>query len=570
MSELSKPLFRSTLAALGGIGGLTFWTLTDPLRDMALAHPLTLFLWAFAGAFFVSAMTAMGPLPTRKALVVGVIVSLPVALLLALASLRFPSLSAVVNDGHLIVTTFLLISLALPFAICAVRDRQWRDYAALFDTSWRLIVHFTAAWIFAGLCWAVLALSAVLLDLVGITVIEDLIDEAVFVMVFTGIVLGLGLAVIFELSDYISPYLVLSLLRLLLIPLAVIVTIFLLALPFRGLSGLFDTLSPALVMMATGIGLIGLISVAVERDDEDAVTGRVMQTATRYACILLVLLTGLAVYAVILRVSAYGWTPPRFAAFFIASVTFAYGLAYALCVLRGPDWMARLRIANTGLALGVMGALALCMTPLINPQALSVNAQLARYERGAMPADQLPFFEMRDNWGRAGQAAFAAFEASEDPTIQDAVASGRMQDGGAPTEDRKRATLQLVRDRAEVRPKGATLPNTLFDPLTDWNISEVVQGCVAQNDVDQTRCVIIQDDFLTDQPGPEHVLILQTGSTRPVLYWLLDETFLLRQQPQNGAPVDSLIDQVLQGGFEVTPAPVNSLTIGDQSFNPFN
>ncbi|MEL7212751.1 MAG: hypothetical protein AAGK92_08830 [Pseudomonadota bacterium] len=568
MTEPSKPVFRSALAGLGGLGGLTLWALSDPLRELDLAHPIVLGLWALCVSFFVSAMTAMGPLAVRKALAAGAMVSVPVALLVTLASLRFETLEATLRNGHLIIATVLLISLALPFVICALRDGRWRDYAALFDTSWRLVVHFTAASIFAGLCWATLALSGVLLDLVGITVIEDFVDEPVFVFVFTGLVLGLGLAVIFELSDYISPYLVLSLLRLLLIPLAIIVMVFLLALPFRGLSNLFDTLSPALVMMATAIGLISLISVAVEREDEDAVTGPVMSTVTRFACVLLVVLTALAVYAVALRVLDYGWTPPRFAAFFIAAVTLAYGMTYAVTVLRGPDWMVRIRRANVGLALGVMAALALCMTPLVNPQNLSAKSQLARFESGQITADQLPFRQMERDWGKAGAAAFAALSDSDDPQVQTALAAVATDPGSE--EARLAASIALLRERILVRPEDLSFPHAAFAQLSPWQLDEVRRICLPDAEDVPPRCLLVQGDFLTAQDGLEYALFLNTLADRPLVYWLSETRFLLRQQPRVDMTGAALIAQMLDEGFVIAPADINALRVGDMTFNPFN
>ncbi|WP_224825857.1 DUF4153 domain-containing protein [Cognatishimia sp. MH4019] len=570
MTEPSKPVFRTTLAGLGGLGGLTLWALSDPLHDLDLAHSVVLGLWALAVSFFISAMTAMGPLPVRKAVTSGLVVAVPVAFLVGLASLRFETLDATLDSGHLIIVTLLLISLVLPFVICALRDGRWRDYTALFDTSWRLVVHFTAAWIFAGLCWAMLALSGVLLDLVGITIIEDLINEEVFAFIFTGLVLGLGLAVIFELSDYISPYLVLSLLRLLLIPLAVIVTIFLLALPFRGLSNLFDTLSPALVMMATAIGLISLISVAVERDDEDAIAGPIMQTATRISCGLLVVLTGLAVYAVVLRVVEYGWTPPRFAAFFIAAVTLAYGVTYAITVLRGPDWMARIRRANVWLALGVMAALALCMTPLIHPQKLSVNSQLARFERGAITADELPFRKLRYDWGKAGAAAFAALSDSDDPLVQTALAAADTDNTGASEDARRAASIALLGERVITRPEGMTFPEAAFTQLSPWQLDEIRRTCL-QVDADlPERCLLVQADFLTAAEGLEYALLIGTQANRPLVYWLSETGLLLRQQPRIDVTGEALIAQILSDGFAVTPVDINALRVGDMTFNPFN
>ena len=62
--------------------------------------------------------------------------------------------------------------------------------------------------------------------------------------------LVLALAVVTELSDYVSPFLILRLLRLMLPPVLLVLAVFLLALPLRGLSGLFGGLSAAATLLA--------------------------------------------------------------------------------------------------------------------------------------------------------------------------------------------------------------------------------------------------------------------------------------------------------------------------------
>ena len=80
-------------------------------------------------------------------------------------------------------------------------------------------------------------------------IISDLLDIDGVPFVLTGLVLGLAIAVVNELSDYVSPYLILQLLRLLLPVLVVVMAVFIVALPFRGLSGLFGGLSAAATLM---------------------------------------------------------------------------------------------------------------------------------------------------------------------------------------------------------------------------------------------------------------------------------------------------------------------------------
>ncbi len=105
----------------------------------------------------------------------------------------------------------------MPFLIAALGPvGNWRDYPELFNQSWNIVVRYVAAWLFMGLFWAVLLLSNELFGIIGLEILDDLLDIAPVPYVLSGLVLGLALAVVNELSEYVSPYLILRLLRLLL------------------------------------------------------------------------------------------------------------------------------------------------------------------------------------------------------------------------------------------------------------------------------------------------------------------------------------------------------------------
>jgi hypothetical protein len=61
--------------------------------------------------------------------------------------------------------------------------------------------------------------------------------------------LGLGMAVIHDLAELLSPYVVLRVFRLFLPVVLAVMAIFLVALPFRGLDGLAGGLSPAMLLL---------------------------------------------------------------------------------------------------------------------------------------------------------------------------------------------------------------------------------------------------------------------------------------------------------------------------------
>ena len=90
------------------------------------------------------------------------------------------------------------------------RGRAGRHYPALFLESWGVVVRYGAAWVFTGLFWLVIFLSDQLLQIVGVTVIEWILDFEPAPFLLTGLSFGVAIAVVDELSDYVSPNLVLS------------------------------------------------------------------------------------------------------------------------------------------------------------------------------------------------------------------------------------------------------------------------------------------------------------------------------------------------------------------------
>ncbi|MEY8837405.1 DUF4153 domain-containing protein, partial [Cribrihabitans sp. XS_ASV171] len=119
------------------------------------------------------------------------------------------------------------------------------------------------------------------LELVEIDLLEKLFRTDWLAFALSGAVLGLALAVLHELRDRLSPFLVLRLTRLLVPVLLAVVAVFLVALPLRGLSRLFGEFSSAGTLMSVTIAAITLISTALDRDRAHEVESPGLRLATR-------------------------------------------------------------------------------------------------------------------------------------------------------------------------------------------------------------------------------------------------------------------------------------------------
>ena len=108
------------------------------------------------------------------------------------------------EDGHAdagfwFAAGVLAAVIAVPLWQAGVlRDRLRTSYAAVHHHVWTDAICVAGALAFTGLAWALLALLAVLFDLVGIGLLSDLIDEGWFGWSFSGAAFGAGLGTLRE------------------------------------------------------------------------------------------------------------------------------------------------------------------------------------------------------------------------------------------------------------------------------------------------------------------------------------------------------------------------------------
>jgi hypothetical protein len=479
--------------------------------------------------------------------------------------------------------TLIAVAVFLPFWIAAAGPaRDWKDYAALFDAVWRIVLRYIVAGLFTLVVWLTVFLAHSLLGVVGIEIIGDLVAIDGVAFAVTGGVFALGLAVAQEYAGTLSPYIVLRLLRLLLPPLVGVTGLFLVALPFRGLSGLFGGLSSAGVLMSVAILGITLVAIAADRSEAEAAASATIRLSARLMAVFLPFLGGLAVLAVAIRVREYGWSPDRVVAMTAALATTAYALAYAGAAILGRDrWMDWLRRVNVPLALGLGLVALLLLTPVIDPQRISAQSQVARFESGAVDADAIDLWSLREDWGRAGQAAIARLGAPDHPRATDIeerlaaleAAGDRYSFEAALPPAAQAALAAEIRDRMAVYPAGATVPEGLLDVMPVDELRRWREACERRTPAGNPGCVAVLADLLPAEAGDE--VLLFTLITDDYVNW----TAVVPARATGGDSTPPLVplqvvgdysalarpealDRLLSGEFSVAPMSLNGLTVG--------
>lgn len=565
---MDEPLAeRWRMALVGAVTGALIWAVIeageagwfgDRLAAMLLALVLT-------GGAATLAMT--GPIPFRQAAPRALGLAVVTAVLVWIGGLRH--VDGIFGSGLSVLATAVAATLPVPFLLAQARG-DWRDYPALFAESWAIVVRFVAAAAFVGLVWGVVFLSDKVLDIVGLTVISDLLEHWVVGAILTGAVFGLGTAVVNEQAETLSPYPLLRLFRLLLPVVLVVMVIFLLALPFRGLNGLLDGLSPTLLMLTmVGAGVF-MVSITVAQTESEASESRMLQLAARATALILPVMAGLAAYGSLQRVGQYGWTPERLFAGLSCALALVYGLAYGLSVLSGAGWMGRIRQANIGLALLAILLAGLWLTPVLDAERISARNQLARLDDGRTTVANLDVDAIR-RWGIPGQAVLDVLEERAKEPGQEALAA-RLAGTDDPDGAARAAAIAALSALMPVQPAGATgTRDTLIAGADDYLLRDWAEGCRIQAG-GRPGCLLTVADVLPERPGEEAVLLLSrsTGYVDLLGLYLDDDGRLALRTVQRAdgqvltpEETQDLMSAWMAAPPPLTQAPINQLGTGE-------
>ena len=477
-----------------GVGGQSVWpanvpTLFGPLVLISTYLPIVL-------------LAGVGRLRLRTLAVW----SVAAAVVLGLLALHDVVRASNVTDafGSFVILPFSAAALFIAhhLIVPADRERRWiAPYHAYFDTAWMAGVQLVLSIGFTGAFWLLLFLGAALFNVIGLSFLGDLITKPWFALPLT----GLAFATAVQLTDVRDGLIrgvrtvALMLLSWLLLVLTVLVAGFLAALPFTGLTGLWETGSATALVLSAAGALIILINTAYQDGRPDNLPPVVLRVAVRVASGLLTPLIVIAVWGLSLRIGQHGLTPDRIIACACALVGAAYAIGYGLAALvplirRGSTWMKALEPTNIAVAVLTVGVILALFSPLADPARLSVADQVKRLESGKVTINQFDFDFLRFDSGKAGLAALAKLSASQDEAIAGQARLAQRRSGPVLPRDAE------VKDRVpiiEVWPAGSELPK---DFIVAVSLSDPRHGCKTTTD-----CLATAIDL--DGDGAKEILL---------------------------------------------------------------
>ncbi len=577
-----QPRLRLELAGIGGLAGLTLYVIVEHLEKLVSNDLLFLTICGFLYGLFASLLVLVGPVSIQRAIGWAAGIGVAGAALLFLSGLRFEEMDPYLDSVSPIAAFVTMIFLIIPFAMTrSERGRDWLHYPSVFDHAWttfvRIFVSNLFMWLVFGLLWA----SAYLLTLVELDVLKDLLEEEWFAFTILGAVFGVSMAILQELSGIVVTIrrIILTLLRLLLPFVAVVTTLFIVLVPFRGLDEVFGSWSAAATILSMAVVAITLITASVDGRDEHAARVAMMVWSARLMSVVLPLMSGIAVYAIWLRIDEYGWTPQRMLASIGALIVLTYALAYCFGVLlRFQEWRPVIRKANIGVALGTIALCALWLSPVLNAERISSNNQLKRYLAGKTKPGDLGLWALEHEWGVAGRKVVAQLrtlsENEEHAALKTALVRLANSNSRWTFREANRNLAEGKQHKAYVATIAMALepqmvPEDLFNSSGDYFLKNAAEACENKLPDGTAGCVLVSADLRTETSDEELVFIYTDGEKtvrRSIFHRPVDEGRYVSVTQDlvviDGQSTESFFAALRAGDYELRPTVTNDLAVG--------
>ena len=360
----------------------------------------------------------------------------------------------------------------------AASARDWRidklSYARLHLHAWTDAVIGAAAGLFVGISFALAFLIAGLFDLIGIRGIGELLREGWFAWGLAGAAFGGAVGLLRERDRLVGNLqrLVMVVLSVLAPVLAVALALFLLSLVGTGFARLWASgFSTAGLMLGASAFAVLLANAVIGNGVEDRATNRVLRWAAPVLAAIVLPLAGIALYAMLMRIGQYGWTPERLWGMVAVVIALAYGAAGLWAVVRGRgDFDDVLRPLQQKLAIGLMVLATFLALPLLDFGAISTRDQLARLESGAVKPAKFDWAAMAFDFGPEGRDALKRLARSPNKDFADpAKVALASEDRWALNYDNEQApqVMRPIEKMVRTVPADRPLTKEMYERLRD-------------------------------------------------------------------------------------------------------
>jgi len=492
------PLRPWLLAAIGALAGLAVYELLDGFEAEAWRAALAAF-------FFFSALAAGFVLRPQRLPEAAVFALGLGAVMGGISYLVVNSGDSRAGEGFAFAAGVFFSVLAVPLFQADFHRKRWAtSYPESHFHVWTDAVSAGGAFLFMLLSWALLWLVHGLFSLIGIDVIEDLIQTGWFSAMFAGATFGAALGVLRNQLGIIGTLqrVVMLVFALLAVPFALAILLFLVILLFSGGSALWEATDSATpVLLTCAVGCFILCNAVVRDDDEQRSGSMVMQAAALVLAFCIFPLTLFAAISMGIRIDQHGLSPERIWALIAIVIACSYGLAYWVGLVRGrmAGWSEYVRRANLHLAAATCVVALLLALPLADFGGISAKNQVGRLDAGKVTLEDFDFDALRWDFGDAGREVLARLTDREGEIAVLATEAQAQEFRSSPWDRQRRArdfNLRVQPEEPEVRE--FVMERLMEEP---WACPE---NCVAldvgQNEQGQRLIAVVKRDNFNVYP----------------------------------------------------------------------
>ncbi|MGC8535267.1 MAG: hypothetical protein ACP5QR_06995 [Rhizomicrobium sp.] len=291
-----------------------------------------------------------------------------------------------------------------------------------------------------------------------------------------------------------------------LLPVASLVALaFLFGATFAGFDLAWRHAGASALMLALAAGLIVLTN-ALWQDGAQA-PGPLLRHTGTLAAFLVLPLVGLAAYALMVRIEAFGLSVRRVVGSGALAVFVVFALGYVVAgwqSLRGRSWLAGLGRANIAGTLALCGVLVLLYSPLADPARLAVASQMMRLQSGRTDAQQFDFSYLAREGAGFGQRALEALAKDSKGPQAELIRSRARQALLALSAQKPSLSARTRAAQLQIHPKGYGLPAGLASQA--WTPAQGVPPCLVE---EGQRCEIFPAE-LKGHP-PDQMIVVWGG-----------------------------------------------------------
>lgn len=457
---------------------------------------------------------------------------------------------------------------------------HWK-YTLLFDHSWRNAVITVQAGVLTGLFWAVLQLGAQLFKLIGVDWPKETLEEAWFAIPVTTLSMAVGVLAGLRRAAFTHTLRNhwLTLTAWLLPIVSTIGSTFVLT-SITGVDKLFKRGLSAFYLLWFAAFWIKFFNSAFQDGKIKPPFGLWLRRILPYTSPGLLVVVGLAAWALLLRINQHGLTPDRVWGFFVALVALCYGAGYALSLVKNNGWMRTIAGANVLAALMMCVGILLLLSPVLDARRLSTNSQMVRLHSGSVEADNFDVRALVDqgSFGHAALTEIAAQQDAQGKSTRIAIRAKEVQESAKQylhwesTSSDKETPVSSIETQLEKYPVGKPLPDGFLDFLnTDigkWNKWERQLSCFDRKNKN-ARCTMLQID-LNGDGRDEIILWKMLNDYRPWVYTQTGDVWkrvgILQRSSGRTNRQESIQAELFANEFESKAPNWRELRIGNGRF----